>query len=66
MFKNLRVLHNPYCFLKVRHKVNGSRGLFEFICYYCCPIKIGIDYYSFENTCKEADLILISKVTPPM
>ena len=33
MFKNLRVLHNPYCFLKVRHKVNGSRGLFEFICY---------------------------------
>ena len=30
MFKNLRVLYNPYCFLKVRHKVNGSRELFEF------------------------------------
>jgi len=31
---------------------------------YCCPIKIGIDQYSFETAFKQANLFLISKSNP--
>ena len=31
---------------------------------YCCPIKFGVDYYSFETAFKQAYLILISKSNP--
>ena len=31
---------------------------------YCCPIKIGIVYYSFETAFEQANLFLVSKSNP--
>ena len=31
---------------------------------YCCPIKIGIDYYSLENAFKQVNYVLVSKSNP--
>ena len=36
----------------------------EIIALYCCPIKIGIDMYSFGTAFKQANLTLISKSNP--
>ena len=32
--------------------------------FYCCPIKIGIDKYSFETAFKQANLVFTSKSNP--
>ena len=36
----------------------------EKINFYCCPIKIGIVYYSFETAFEQANLFLVSKSNP--
>jgi hypothetical protein len=42
----------------------GGQPLTYYINNYCCPIKIGIDYYSFENAFKQANYVLVSKSNP--
>ena len=46
------------------HSVTCMLTTHKHIVYYCCPIKIGIDMYSFGTAFKQANLTLISKSNP--
>ena len=48
----------------MRTVFRGSPFNYSYIQIYCCPIKIGIDYYSLENAFKQVNYVLVSKSNP--